>query len=154
VGTGKTVTLTGATLAGAQAANYTLTSVAADTADIMAAADGLTTWLDGEPTNAHTIYKYAIGGATNVNAASEEVRGSLDGERFSLTAVVRTNDPKLVVAGEASSDLRTWSTSSVADAVAPDQTGVFSGFQRRIFSVEATNNQPSLFLRLRALYSP
>lgn len=41
-----------------------------------------------------------------------------------------------------------------AAAVAPDQTGVFSGFQRRIFSTEATNNQPSLFLRLKATYSP
>src|SRR5690606_41790585 len=36
VGTGKTVTLTGATLAGADAGNYTLTSVATTTANITA----------------------------------------------------------------------------------------------------------------------
>jgi hypothetical protein len=154
VGAGKTVTLTGATLSGAQAANYTLGPVATTTADITAAIDGFTTWLDGQPTNAQALYKYAVGGATNVNAASEAVEGSLQGERVSLTAVVRTNDPKLVVTGEASAELQAWGTNGVSNAAAPAQSDVSPGFQRRIFSIEATNNQPSLFLRLRALYAP
>ena len=154
IGTGKTVTLTGAVLTGAQAGNYALASVTTATADIVAPADGLTVWLEGQPATAQTLHKYAIGGAGNAHAVSEEVEGSIRHGRVSLTALVRTNDAKLTVTGEWSTALAAWTTNGVTSTAAHVQTNVSPGFQHRIFSVEDAGDPPALFLRLRALYSP
>lgn len=154
IGTGKTVTLTGAVLTGAQAGNYALASVTTATADIVAPADGLTVWLEGQPATAQTLHKYAIGGAGNAHAVSEEVEGSIHHGRVSLTALVRTNDAKLTVTGEWSTALAAWTTNGVTSTAAHVQTNVSPGFQRRIFSVEDAGDPPALFLRLKALYSP
>jgi hypothetical protein len=74
---------------------------------------------------------------------------------FSLTAIVRTNDPKLTVVGRATDDLSLgpWSTNGVTKTNAVDQSGVPSGNQRQIFSIErGTNNR--LNLRLDAVLQP
>jgi hypothetical protein len=154
VGSGKVVALNGATLAGALAGNYSLVSVATTTADITAADDGLTTWLAGAPSTPANLAKYTIGGAAAVNAPSEAISSAIDANKFSLTAIVRTSDPKLQVTGEACNDLSAWSVEGVIDQPAASQSGVPDGCERRTYSIPLTNNPPRLFLRLRAVYLP
>src|SRR6185312_12934569 len=76
VGTGKTVTLTGATLAGADAGNYSLTSVATATANITArgltvTATGIDKTYDGTATATVTLSSdQVIGDALTLGYAS------------------------------------------------------------------------------------
>ena len=54
------------------------------------------------------LTKYAVGGATNPAGSGEALSSTLSGLNFTLTAVVRTNDPLLMVIGQSSTDLITW----------------------------------------------
>jgi hypothetical protein len=73
-----------------------------------------------------------------------------------LTAVVRTDDPKLSVVGTTRTDLTTgtWATTGVSGSPAGsgtvgDQTGVTTG-QRRVYTVTTASKT---FLRLEATLS-
>jgi hypothetical protein len=72
----------------------------------------------------------------------------LDGNKLSLTAVVRTNDPSLSIVGEAGVDLSIWSSSGVSEAPSANQV-VPEGCQRRIYSVDQSQSPSRQFLRLK-----
>jgi len=155
---GSTVTIVGAgstviTASQAGNSNYQPASDVTQTLTVTAAA-GISDWLQGQATNAANVGKYAIGGATNLNAASEFPTSSVDATKLSLTAIVRTNDGKLTVVGEASSGLINWSTNGVSSVSAGSQSGVATGCERRVFSVDRTNSPARQFLRLKATYTP
>jgi len=78
----------------------------------------------------------------------------VDATKLSLTAIVRTNDGKLTVVGEAGSGLTNWSTNGVSSVSAGSQSGVATGCERRVFSVDRTNSPTRQFLRLKAVYTP
>jgi hypothetical protein len=111
-------------------------------------------WSSGAATNSELVGKYAIGGATNSSAASERPVAGVDSNVLSLTAIVRTNDGKLSVVGEAGGSLTNWSTNGVSNAVAGSQAGVPDGCQRQVFSVDRTNSPSRQFLRLKATLAP
>jgi len=104
--------------------------------------------------NSETLLKYAVGGATHVSAASENSAPVWETNRFSLTAVVRTNDPKLTLTGESSTNLTNWSSQGVTSAPDANQTNVPPGCQRRVYSASTTHHPSKLFLRIKALYTP
>jgi autotransporter-associated beta strand protein len=112
----------------------------------------LTDWLQGQETNSVNLGKYAIGGATDINGASERPTSSIDATKLSLMAIVRTNDTNLTIVGEAGGSLTNWSSLGVTSASAASQDGVANGCERRVFSVERTNHPMKLFLRLKAFY--
>ena len=103
------------------------------------------------PTN-ESLLKYAIGGAASSSAASEPSVTALDGAQLSVIATVRTDDPGLIVTGEASAALSGWSSAGVmSTTVGISQAGVPAGAERRKYSVNRNGNA-KLFLRLRATY--
>jgi len=111
-------------------------------------------FLNGQPTNAENVRKYAIGGATDINAPSETPVSSLDANKLSLTAIVRTNDVKLTVVGEVATGLTSWSTTGVTMTVSTNTNGVPAGCQRQVFSVDRANSPSKQFLRLKATLQP
>jgi hypothetical protein len=94
------------------------------------------------------LLKYAVGGASSPTGSSENTVTVLDGSKLTLTAVVRTNDPRLNVVGEAGVNLSNWNTNGVS-VVPSSQTNVPEGCQRRIYSVDRTNSPSRQFLRLK-----
>ena len=104
----------------------------------------------GTAANSELVGKYAIGGAANSTAPSELPAAQVDSNTLALSAIVRTNDPKAGVVGEAGSSLTNWSTNGVTMAVSPNTNGVPEGHQRQVFSVERTNSPTRQFLRLKA----
>ena len=116
---------------------------------------GFTTWLNGAPTNAANVGKYAIGGASSPTATNGIAsQTTVTSTNLSITAIVRTNDPNLTVFGEGLTNLTVapWFTNGVTMTIPGDQSGVPAGTERQIFSVPRTNN--SQFLRLDAILQP
>jgi hypothetical protein len=115
---------------------------------------GFTTWVAGGPTNAVTVGKYAIGGATSPTATNGiPSTTAVTSSNLSITAIVRTNDPNLSVFGEGTTNLTlSWSTNGVTKTASTNQLGVPTGTERQIFSIERTN--PSQFLRLDSILQP
>lgn len=162
-----TVTVnTAGTVDTAVANTYTLTYSASDAAGnaatpvtrtvSVAAASGSTFagWSSNAPVTSELVGKYAIGGATSSSAASERPEPGLDSNTLSLSAIVRTNDAKLKVEGEASGSLTNWSTNGVTMTASPNTNGVPEGHQRQVFGVDRTNSPTRQFLRLKATLAP
>jgi hypothetical protein len=110
-------------------------------------------WSGGAELNAANVGKYAIGGATNSSAASERPVAGVDSNVLLLTAIVRTNDGKLSVVGEAGGSLTNWSSNGVSVTASTNTNGVPDGCQRQVFSVERASD-PRKFLRLKATLAP
>jgi hypothetical protein len=75
--------------------------------------------------------------------------------RLSLTAVVRTDDSKLVITPKSTDSLTgTWSATDPVISVvnAADQTGLGTGLVRKVYSVERGIDKR--FLKLEAVYTP
>ena len=75
-----------------------------------------------------------------------------------LTAIVRTDDAKLTVVGEAVTSLADYGTpasitSVTGSATGIDQTGVPTGFQKQAFTVPQGADSRK-FLRLKATLAP
>ena len=148
------------------AGTYTITYNATDAAGnaatsvtrtvIVAAASGSTFagWSSNALVTSELVGKYGIGGATSSSAASERPEPGLDSNTLSLSAIVRTNDAKLKVEGEASGSLTNWSTNGVTMTASPNTNGVPGGHQRQVFSVDRTNSPTKQFLRLKATLAP
>ena len=147
------------------AAGYSVTFTPADTANYdtasltvnvtVASADYLfTDWSGGAEMSPELLTKFAIGGAASPAAAGEAPVLAIEGGSLTLTAIVRTNNSKLTVVGEAVAELTgTWSTSGVSGPIAvTDQTGVPEGCERQKFSVEIGGAKK--FLRLRSTLAP
>ena len=102
------------------------------------------------------LMRYALG----ANSPSDTVQApelNSTSTTLVLTAVVRTDDPKLSVLGTTRTDLTsgTWATTGVSGSPAGsgtegDQTGVITG-QRRVYTVTTTTKT---FLRLEATLTP
>jgi hypothetical protein len=79
---------------------------------------------------------------------------SVNSSNLTLTALVRTNDPKLQTFGNATLTLSNWPTNLIVGTPTSDQDGAISGVtQKQEFSVER-GTDPRKFLRLRATLSP
>jgi hypothetical protein len=106
-------------------------------------------WLGTVLPTSELLLKYAIGGASSPTGSSENTVTVLDGNKLSLTAVVRTNDTNLTIVGEAGADLSLWRTNGVSKTNSTNQSNVPVGCQRRIYSVDRTNSPSRQFLRLK-----
>jgi uncharacterized repeat protein (TIGR01451 family) len=102
--------------------------------------------VDGMP----NLLRYAMG-ASSVSASVVKPVSLLDANNLIITAIVRINDPKVVIVGESSADLLSWNTAStIAGVPASDQTGATPGeTQRQSFSV--SRGASKIFLRLKAI---
>ncbi len=129
VGTGKTVTLSGASLAGADAGNYNLTVVDTTTADITALD------ISGVFDSANKVYD----GNSSAAASNRDLLGRVVGDDVSLTGGVATFEDKNVGAGKtvtlsgaslAGEDAGNYDLTGVdtvtADITALDISGVFA----------------------------
>jgi hypothetical protein len=100
----------------------------------------------------------------SVSASSSTTLGSWIGEmtsaitstQFSLTAAVRTDNPRLVITPETASDLGgPWSSSSPVITVsnAADQSGLDAGFVRKVYTVYRGTDR-ARFIRLKTVSNP
>jgi len=110
----------------------------------------------GTPTNAETVGKWLIGGATNFTNASERPVITTNSTNLVLSAIVRTNDPKGQVVGMWVTNLANLpGTNVVTGTRSANQTGFDTNkFERRDFTVERSNGTNRLFLRLKATLQP
>lgn len=108
-------------------------------------------WSGGAPLTPETLTAYAIGGASSLTATdgqASEVGG--DATTLTLTAIVRSDDTSLTIAGEASTDLSTgWSSTGVSVSNAASQAGVPQGCTRKVFSV-SRGSEDKKFIRIKA----
>jgi hypothetical protein len=124
---------------------------------VTAATSGFTTWNGGDSTmTSELLSKYAIGGASNSAAASEQTKVSLTPTLFSLTAVVRTDDPKLTITPKATTSLGgDWdypvATTGAAQSVS--QANVPVGCERKVFTLDRSTNT-KVFIKLETGYTP
>jgi len=92
-----------------------------------------------------------MGGTTNYDNSSILPDMDLDGGKFTLTALIRTNDSLLTNRAVWSTNLAApgaWQTSNVTWSRHSNQDGVGEGFERRVFSIDEGTN-PAMFLRLQ-----
>jgi hypothetical protein len=105
------------------------------------------------PATSNALLSYAVGGAASPTAASEKMVTTLDTSNLSITSIVRVDDTKLSVVGQSATSLSgPWTdlSQNPKGTAVSNQTGVFSGCERRIFSVSRGSNpsNPKMFLRL------
>ena len=160
----------------AVAGTYTVTYNASDangnaatpaTRTVVVAAVGTTFagWSGGAALNADNLAKYAIGGAGSLTAQGEAPKivsgGPLMGQYYTyIEAVVRTDDSKLTITPEATTDLGagfstngTWNTEGASLGVS--QVGVPAGCERKKFILwQLTPPGDRKFLRLKATLTP
>jgi hypothetical protein len=99
------------------------------------------------------LMAYALG-ASSSNSVVDRPLMSVNSSNLTLTALVRTNDPKLQTFGNATLTLSNWPTNLIVGTPTSDQDGAISGVtQKQEFSVER-GTDPRKFLRLRATLSP
>jgi hypothetical protein len=102
---------------------------------------------DGIP----ALVEFALGGASNANDAAKLPQPVRDGNNLKLTAVVR--DVGVVVTAQSSTSLGGAWTTGIAGDEDSDQSGVASGFKRKVFTFDATTNTRA-FMRLHVQKSP
>jgi hypothetical protein len=122
----------------------------------VSAAPGTTfaSWSGNAAVTSDLVYKYAFG-AADKNSAEQKMTSSIANGTLSLTAVVRTDDSKLVITPKSASTLGTWSATDPVISVvnAADQTGLGTGLVRKVYSVERGIDSKR-FLKLEAVYTP
>ena len=104
---------------------------------------------DGVP----ALAEYALGGIAGSNNIGVLPQMTRSNNTLSLSALVRTNDPKLSVFPQASASLgsNSWSTSGFITNSTTN--GAPTGFVRRTYTYDAGTN-PRAFLRLFITNSP
>lgn len=139
--------------------NIVLSSTGAADVNISTTATGnlvvsrFAAWSGTETMTTQSVGRYAIGGASNSSSTPSRPTSAVSGGNLTLTAIVRTNDPKLKVEGETSADLIAWATNAVTSTNTTDQTGVDTGHARKTFSVPQSSDGKK-FLRLKATLNP
>jgi glycosidase len=116
------------------------------------------TWSEGAALNSANLIKYAIGGASGLMATDGvQPSSTISGLNLVLTAIVRTDDPKLTVVGEVVTNILDYGTAGSITTVqgvdAPDQTGVPAGCKRQSFTVQKGTDSKK-FLRLKSTLAP
>jgi hypothetical protein len=112
-------------------------------------------WSGNAAVTSDLVYKYAFG-AADKNSAEQKMTSSIVNGKLTLTAVVRTDDPKLVITPKSVSSLSgTWSATDPVISVvnAADQAGLGTGLVRKVYSVERGIDSKR-FLKLEAVYTP
>jgi hypothetical protein len=115
------------------------------------------TWNGGSSTvTSDLLMKYALGGATGPAATGEVASTSLTGTTFSMTALVRTDDPKLSIVPKATTSLSgAWdypvTTTGKNEGIS--QLGVTTGWERKMFTVSRSANT-KIFMKIEVSYSP
>ena len=99
------------------------------------------------------LMAYALGASSSSGSVAKPAVAATS-SNLSLTALVRTNDLKCVVVGEAATALTNWTTNGVTMAASTNTNDVPVGCQRQVFSVDRTNSPTKQFLRLKATYTP
>jgi len=109
-------------------------------------------WAPGQELTPALLRHYALGGAGSPPAAGELPRTVFTGDRLSLSAVVRDNDPGLRVTGESVDEISgLWSNLGVTvrgRRQGVSQAEVGPGFERREYAVPVGGAERR-FLRLR-----
>jgi len=101
------------------------------------------------------LMAYAMG-ATSPGSSVIKPVVSTTSSTLSITAIVRINDPKCQIVGEATTSLTTWPNSSSITGVpvVGDQAGAVPGeTQKQVFSVDRGTDSRK-FLRLKVIYTP
>jgi hypothetical protein len=112
-------------------------------------------WSVNAAVTSDLVNRYAFG-AVDKTSAPEKITSNITSTTLSMTAVVRTDDPKLVITPKSVSTLNgTWSATDPVISVvnAPDQTGLGTGLVRKVYSVERGIDSKR-FLKLEAVYTP
>jgi hyaluronate lyase len=112
-------------------------------------------WSGNTPVTSDLVSQYAFG-AANKTSAPEKITSSITSTTLSLTAVVRTDDTKLVITPKSLSSLSgSWSSTDPVISVvnSSDQTGLGAGLVRKVYSVERGIDSKR-FLKLEAVYTP
>jgi len=101
---------------------------------------------DGVP----ALMEYALGGSVGANDQSKLPEVTSTNGSLTLTAVVRTNDPTLIIEPIRTTNLALggWSTNQTSQTPSTNTNGVPTGFERKIFSTPMTNDSRA-FLRLQ-----
>lgn len=132
-------------------ANYN-TATGFVTVTVLATGETFANWAQGAPLNSENLLKYAIGGASSPTASDGiAMSNSVTSSNISITAIVRTNDPNLVVNGQSilNLSLGAWITNDVTRTIPEDQAGATPGAtQRQIFTTPRGADEKK-FLRLR-----
>jgi endonuclease I len=103
-------------------------------------------WKGSLPASPELLTNYAIGGAATPEESGEVFSAQRFGNLLILTAVVRTNDPSLIVIAEASPDLSAWTlVHGTTEGVSQEE--VPAGFERKEFRVNTDGVKH--FIRLR-----
>ena len=164
--------ISGTPSATASSADYTVTATngtgsttATVTIEVAAAPVGSTFagWGNGADLNSKNLAKYAIGGASGPNAQGKAPtvgKGFIVPNHYTyIEAIVRTDDSKLSILAEASTDLSagfsssgTWTTEGLSQGVS--QQDVPSGCERKKFIYWHGMAQNKMFLRLKATLAP
>ena len=108
------------------------------------------------PSSPAMLAAYAVGAAAGPESPGEPAFAEIDGGQLVVSALVRTDDPRLVVTGVAVDDLADFGGPSeigVPGERAADQTGVPEGHEHRIFRVPSGTGGRK-FLRLRIEHGP
>jgi hypothetical protein len=104
---------------------------------------------DGIP----ALIEYGIGGASDGDD-SHLLPEMLEDSKLTIKAIVRTNDPRLSVGAQVSTNLATgWSGTLLPGERANDQTDVTEGFERRIYSIDASPHNQT-FIRMQFDLAP
>jgi glycosidase len=116
------------------------------------------TWSEGAALNSANLIKYAIGGASGLMATDGvQPSSTISGPNLVITAIVRTDDPKLTVVGEVVTNIADYGTAGSITTVqgvdTPDQTGVPAGCKRQSFTVQKGTDSKK-FLRLKSTLAP
>jgi hypothetical protein len=112
-------------------------------------------WSGNAAVTSDLVSQYAFG-AANKTSAPVPTTSSITSTTLSLTAVVRTDDSKLVITPKSASSLSgTWSATDPVISVvnATDQTGLGTGLVRKVYSVDRGIDSKR-FLKLEAVYTP
>ena len=120
-------------------------------------------WSGGASLNAENLAKYAVGGANGLSGQGEAPRvgsGYIVPRHYSyIEAIVRTDDSKLTIVGQASTDLAAefdstgqWTTEGASLGVS--QVDVPAGCERKRFIYWHGMAQSKMFLRLKATLAP
>jgi hypothetical protein len=111
-------------------------------------------WSGNASVTSDLVSRYAFG-AVSKSSAPEKMTSSITATTLSLTAVVRTDDSKLVITPKSASTLGTWSATDpvISVANAADQAGLGTGLVRKVYSVDRGIDSKR-FLKLEAVYTP
>jgi len=136
-------------------ANYNAATAVTQTLTVTQSGTTFASWSGNAALTSDLVYKYAFG-AADKNSAAQKMTSGTTASTLSLTAVVRTDDSKLVITPKSVSSLSgTWSAADpvISVANAADQTGLGTGLVRKVYSVERGIDSRR-FLKLEAVYTP